>query len=114
MVVLGTIGDITWSLSDAELLRNSANGSGGALAFTLPVQGTVCQHCRLQGNTAGLLGGALFSTAKAFCVRTSNQQVGKCGACCTYKYVDFWWDFCSVASLRDHCWLMQQSLLCFQ
>lgn len=76
VAVLGTNQQVTWSLTNAALLRNSAAGSGGALALTVPVQGSLCQNCRLQGNTAGLLGGAVSSTAKALCVAGSKQQVG--------------------------------------
>jgi hypothetical protein len=72
---------IVWSLTNAALVRNSAGGSGGALAFTVTVQGVLCQHCHLQGNTAGLLGGALFSTAKELCVASRNQQVGNAWRC---------------------------------
>lgn len=80
MAVLGAGRHIVWSLRNAALLRNSAIGSGGALAFTVPVQGILCQHCHLQGNTAGLLGGALFSTSKGLCAASRNQQVGMHGA----------------------------------
>lgn len=80
MAVLGAGRQVTWSLTNAALLRNSASGSGGALAFTVPVQGVVCQHCILQDNTARLLGGALFSTAKELCVASRKQQVGVHGA----------------------------------
>jgi hypothetical protein len=33
----------------------------------------------MQDNTAGLLGGALFSTAKEFCMATSDHQVSMLG-----------------------------------
>lgn len=75
MAVLGAGRQVAWSLSNAALERNLVNGSGGALAFSVSVQGTLCQDCRLQENTAGLLGGALFSTAKEFCVANKSQQV---------------------------------------
>lgn len=91
VAVLGAQQKISWSLSNASLLRNSAGGSGGALAFTVPLQGVVCQHCKLQGNTAGLLGGALFSTTKDLCV-ASRGQVSMPGAvlCMLQKMAAGW------------------------
>lgn len=80
MAVLGAAGHVTWSLTNSALLRNSAGRSGGAFAFMVPFQGVLCQHCRMQDNAAGLLGGALFSTAKEFCMATSNHQVSMLGA----------------------------------
>jgi len=79
VAVLGVDQHVTWSLSRASLLRNSAAGSGGALAFTVPVQGVLCQHCILHDNKAGLLGGALFSTARELCMSRRNQQVSMGG-----------------------------------
>jgi hypothetical protein len=75
VAVLGAEQQVKWSIFNALLLHNSADGFGGALAFTVPVQGVLCQHCVLQGNTAGSLGGALFSAAKELCGTSSTQQV---------------------------------------
>jgi len=80
VAVLGAQQQVTWSLADAVLQGNSAGGSGGALAFTVPLRGTLCQQCSLEGNTAGLLGGALFSAAKELCAGSSNREVSMPGA----------------------------------
>jgi predicted outer membrane repeat protein len=66
---------VNWNLADAAFRHNSAGGPGGGLALAVPLHGPVCNDCTLEGNRAGSLGGALYSSAAKLCVLPQEMQV---------------------------------------